>query len=137
AVRTYAQVVVAGRADRASLVSGDVSLESRRRHRLRPRPSLAKGPYLLDTPAGRLGARVPGLFGYDKVDTAEAVVEYLCVSRMRGLPARAVAISETAQPVMLTGLGRLLRTLHATRADDAVVPRDTDAAALRRRLEFG
>src|SRR5439155_8688644 len=58
-------------------------------------------------------------------------------SRMRGLPARVAAISDRARPVLLTGLGRLLRTVRATRADDDVVPRDADGAALRRRLESG
>jgi hypothetical protein len=43
----------------------------------------------------------------------------------------------TTRAALLTGVGRLLRTLHATPADDPIVPRDVDAAALRRRLEFG
>jgi len=114
-----------------------VVVKTQQPHRLRPRTSLAKEAYLLDTLASRLGARVPRLFGYDKVDTAEGAVEYLCMSRMRGLPARVAEISDAARPVLLTGLGRLLRTLHTMPADDAVVPRDTDAATLRRRLEFG
>jgi len=122
---------------RAYLVNDDVVVKTQRPHRLRPRTSLAKEAYLLDTLASRLGARVPRLFGYDKVDTGEGLVEYLCMSRMPGLPARVAAICDGARPVLLTGLGRLLRTLHATPADDGVVPRDADAAALRRRLEFG
>ena len=113
---------------RAYLVDDDVVVKTQRPHRLRPRTSLAKEAYLLDTLASRLGARVPRLFGYDKVDTAEGAVEYLCMSRMRGLPARVAEISDAARPVLLTGLGRLLRTLHTMPADDAVVPRDTDAA---------
>src|SRR5437773_7714365 len=54
---------------RAYLVDDDVVVKTQRPHRLRPRTSLAKEAYLLDTLGSRLGAQIPRLFGYDKVDT--------------------------------------------------------------------
>jgi len=76
-----------------------------------------------------LGDRVPRLLGYDRIDTGQGAVEYICMTRM---PGRA-----TRDPGVLSELGPLLRTLHATPVDLARLPADTTATALRRRLENG
>jgi hygromycin-B 7''-O-kinase len=122
---------------RAYLVDDDVVVKTQRPHRLRPRTSLAKEAYLLDALRPRLGTRIPRLLGYDHVETADGMVEYLCMSRMPGRPARTALVSDAARPALLVHLGRLLGTLHATPVDDDLLPRDPDAAALRQRLEFG
>jgi hygromycin-B 7''-O-kinase len=138
AAAAVAAVDESGGEARAYLVDDRVVVKTQRPHRLRPRTSLAKEAYLLNLLSSRLGARVPRLLGYDRVDTADGMVEYLCMSRMPGRPAREVAISDVARPVLLTQLAGLLRTLHATPVDDQVVaPRDAAGAALRQRLEFG
>jgi Ser/Thr protein kinase RdoA (MazF antagonist) len=111
-------------------------LKTQRPHRLRPRTSLTKEAYLLDALAPSLGARIPRLLGYDRIDTADGVVEYLLMTRMPGVAARSAAIPDAARPALLADLGRLLATLHSVAADDPVVPRDIDAAAVRRRIEF-
>jgi aminoglycoside phosphotransferase (APT) family kinase protein len=122
---------------RAYLVDDDVVVKTQRPYRLRPRTSLAKEAYLLDALAPVLGARIPRLRGYGDVPTSDGVVEYVCMTRMAGLPVRSVTLAGAARATVLTGVGRLLRVLHATPADDPIVPRDDDAAALRRRLRFG
>jgi Ser/Thr protein kinase RdoA (MazF antagonist) len=121
---------------RAYLVDGGAVLKTQRPHRLRPRTSLAKEAYLLDTFGPQLGAAIPRLLGYDRVDTADGPVEYVLMTRMPGVAAAGLDIPPAARPVLLADLGRLLATLHTIAADDPVVPRDPDAAAVRRRLEF-
>jgi hygromycin-B 7''-O-kinase len=122
---------------RVYLVDDDVLVKTQRPHRVRPRTSLAKEAYLLNVLSSRLGARIPRMFGHGQVDTADGLVEYLCMSRMPGLPVREVAISDGARPMLLSTLGDLLRRLHSTPIEDPLVPRDGNWAALRQRLEFG
>lgn len=122
---------------RVYLLDDGLVLKTQRPHRLRPRTSLAKEAYLLDTYAPVLGDRIPRLLGHDRVETADGTVEYILMTRMPGVPARGAAIAEPARSALLADLGRLLATLHSRPAGDPVVPRDEDAAAVRRRLEFG
>src|SRR5262245_61316137 len=122
---------------RAYLLGDDLVLKTQRPHRLRPRTSLAKEAYLLDAYASALGDRIPTLLGYDRVDTADGEVEYILMTRMPGVPVRGSAIPDDARPALLGELAGLLAAIHSVSADDPVVPRDEDAAAVRRRLEFG
>ena len=78
---------------RAYLVDDDVVVKTQRPHRLRPRTSLAKEAYLLDALAPGLGGRIPRLLGYDHVDTVDGVVEYVCMTRIPGLPVRSVTLA--------------------------------------------
>jgi aminoglycoside phosphotransferase (APT) family kinase protein len=120
---------------RVYFVDDGLVLKTQRPHRLRPRTSLAKEAHLLQTLADRLGERIPGLLGYGQGDTGEGPVEYVCMTRLPGSAAGQVAIVD--RPGVLADVGRLLRDLHATPAEDAVVPRDEGWAALRVRLESG
>src|SRR6266540_2075656 len=121
---------------RVYLVDDDVVVKTQRPHRLRPRTSLAKEAYLLDTLAADLGAWIPRRFGYGVVGVAGGTVEYLCMSRMPGLPVREVTVGGAGRRVLLVDVGRLLRRLHAAVAGGVVVPRDGGAAGLRRRRGF-
>ena len=78
---------------RAYLIDDGVVVKTQRPHRLRPRTSLAKEAYLLDALAPALVARIPRLLGYDRIDTAAGTVEYLCMTRIPGLPVRSAAIA--------------------------------------------
>lgn len=122
---------------RAYLIDDGVVVKTQRPHRLRPRTSLAKEAYLLDALAPALVGRIPRLLGYDRIDTAAGIVEYLCMTRIPGLPVRAAAIAPRARPRLLADVGHWLRILHGAGVTDPIVPADTDAAAVYRRLESG
>jgi aminoglycoside phosphotransferase (APT) family kinase protein len=138
AARAVTGVDESGGEARVYIVDGDVIVKTQRPHRLRPRTSLAKEAYLLDRLAGTLGVRVPGVFGYDRAETAQGVVEYLCMSRMPGRAAGHVPVSDPERAVLLRDLGWLLRGLHELALDPPpsalLVPVDADAGQLRQRL---
>jgi aminoglycoside phosphotransferase (APT) family kinase protein len=121
---------------RVYIVDGAVVVKTQRPHRLRPRTSLAKEAYLLDLLAPVLDGRIPRLLGYDRVDTDQGPVEYLCITRMPGVAIRYRGIPAEARRDVLRDLAGVLRTLHAAEADHAQMPTDADSAALRRRLEL-
>lgn len=122
---------------RAYLVDDSIVVKTQRPHRLRPRTSLAKEAYLLDALAPVLESWIPRLLGYDKVDTSQGPVEYLCMTRVRGGAARHLTLDATAHHVLVIELGKLLRRLHTASVDLGRLPTDHDAAALRTRLEHG
>lgn len=122
---------------RAYLVDDDIVVKTQRPHRLRPRTGLAKEAYLLDVLELSLRGRIPRLFGYDTVETDQGTVEYLCMSRIPGQAVRHVSISAEARRDLLRELGVVLRTVHSASVDFGRMPFDADAAAVRRRLEFG
>ncbi|GIH03627.1 hypothetical protein Rhe02_16940 [Rhizocola hellebori] len=118
---------------RAYLVDDTIVVKTQRPHRLRPRTSLAKEAYLLDALAEPLSGWIPRLLGYDRTDTDQGPVEYLCMTRIPGN----ASLDAAAQPDLLAELGALLRRLHATSVDISRLPTDNDAAALRNRFEHG
>ena len=122
---------------RVYMVDDDIVVKTQRPHRLRPRTSLAKEAYLLELLAPRLAGTIPTLLGYDQVDTAQGIVEYVCMTRIPGRAVRDVTMAAEARRAMLREVGRVLRTLHETPVDTGRLPTDNDADALRRRLEFG
>jgi hygromycin-B 7''-O-kinase len=135
--RTVTAVDESGGEARAYLVDDAIVVKTQRPHRLRPRTSLAKEAYLLDLLAPDLGGRIPRLLGYDRADTENGRVEYVCMTRVPGRATRSVTLPAEARRVLLRQLGGVLRTLHAATVDSERLPTDADAAALRRRLEFG
>ncbi|HZM78912.1 MAG TPA: aminoglycoside phosphotransferase family protein [Candidatus Limnocylindrales bacterium] len=122
---------------RAYLVDDTIVVKTQRPHRLRPRTSLAKEAYLLEALAPVLGARIPRLLGYGKLDTGQGPVEYICMSRVPGHAARHATLDAAARQALISELGRLLRRLHAASVGTNRLPTDSDATALRRRLEHG
>jgi aminoglycoside phosphotransferase (APT) family kinase protein len=135
--RVVTEVDESGGEARAYLVDDTIIVKTQRPHRLRPRTSLAKEAYLLDLLALRLDGQIPRLLGYDQMDTAQGTVEYVCMTRIPGRAIRGLALAATARRAVLGEVGRVLRTLHETPVDTDRLPTDSDAAAVRRRLEFG
>src|SRR5262245_15439062 len=86
---------------RAYLIDDATVMKTQRPHRLRPRTSLAKEAYLLDLLAPTLTGRIPRLLGYDRVDTDQGIVEYLCMTRMRGVAARHITVETDARNAVL------------------------------------
>jgi len=122
---------------RVYIIDDAVVVKTQRPNRLRPRTSLAKEAYLLDHLAQSLDGRIPRLLGFDRVDTDQGTVEYVCMTRMPGVAIRHATVPTDVRHGVLRELAGLLSTLHHTRIDHDRMPTDTDAAALRRRLEYG
>jgi len=134
---TVTTVDESGGEARVYIVDDAVVVKTQRPHRLRPRTSLAKEAYLLDRLGTQLGQRIPRLLGFDRVDTEQGTVEYVCMTRMPGIAVRTATIPADARARVLRELGRLLRTLHDVKVDHDRLPTDSDPAALRLRLEYG
>src|SRR6185436_568491 len=109
-VRAVTGVDESGGEARVYLVDDAIVLKTQRPHRLRPRTSLAKEAYLLDLLASD---QVPRLLGYDRVETEQGAVEYLCMTRIPGRAVRRVTLPAQARRSVLTALGGVLRTVHA------------------------
>jgi aminoglycoside phosphotransferase (APT) family kinase protein len=122
---------------RAYFVDADLVLKTQRPHRLRPRTSLAKEAHLLERLALTLDSRIPRLLGYDQVDTAQGMVEYVCMARVRGHAARHANLVGDTRRALLGELATLLRTLHTTPVDPTWLPMDGDVTALHQRLAHG
>jgi len=136
AASTVTAVDESGGEARVYLVDDNLVVKTQRPHRSRPRTSLAKEAYLLDLLAGALGERIPRLLGYAHADTAHGPVEYVCMTRIRGQAARLATMTGPARRTLLTELGALLRTVHATPVEVTRMPIDIDAAALRQRMLY-
>jgi hygromycin-B 7''-O-kinase len=133
-VRAVTGVDESGGEARVYLVDDGIVLKTQRPHRLRPRTSLAKEAYLLDLLASEW---LPRLLGYDRAETEQGAVEYLCMTRVPGRAVQYTTLPVDARRSVLSALGGVLRAVHATPVDPARLPGDADAAALRQRLEDG
>ena len=136
-VDAVTEVDESGGEARAYLLGATIVVKTQRPHRLRPRTSLAKEAYLLDTLSPVLGGSIPRLLGYDNVRTDEGPVEYLCMTRIPGQATHHATLDPAAREALIAELGNLLRRLHAISVATGRLPTDHDAAALRRRLEYG
>src|SRR5215218_4356003 len=118
---------------------GGVVVKTQRPHRLRPRTSLAKEAALLTALAGRLAGRIPAVYGYDRVDTAEGPVELIVMSRVPGRPVCRTTTGRPARSELLRRLADVLREVHALDPADLVasglLPADEGVVGLRSRLE--
>ena len=127
---------------RAYLLAGDVVVKTQRPHRLRPRTSLAKEARLLEHLAPTMGALIPQLHGYGRLDAPEGDVEYLVISRIPGRAVRHVNLTGENRLALLFATGLLLAQMHAAETaplavEDGLFATDDDGAALRVRLEAG
>ena len=135
--RSVVGVDESGGEARVYLVDDGIVLKTQRPHRRRPRTSLAKEAYLLERLEPVLGGRIPRRLGYDRTETDQGPVEYLCMTRIRGRAAGQAALTPEARHLVLDELGRLLHHLHRVDIDVQPLPTDADSGALRRRLELG
>jgi aminoglycoside phosphotransferase (APT) family kinase protein len=126
---------------RAYLLDGDVVVKTQRPHRLRPRTSLSKEARLLEHFAPHLGAHIPLLLGYGRLDVPEGDVEYLVMTRIPGRATRHADVNGAARRDLVRTVGALLASMHAVDPApllaDGVLPRYDDGAALRYRFENG
>lgn len=126
---------------RAYLLDADVVVKTQRPHRLRPRTSLRKEARLLEALSGPLAGRIPVVFGYDGLDTAVGMVEFIVMSRVSGQAVRHAGVEESARGRLLGEVAAVLRTVHSldptALGQDGLLPTDADGVALRRRLDLG
>ncbi len=94
---------------RAYFIDENAVLKVQRPHRLRPRTSLEKEALFLNQLAADSDVNVPRVLGYGK----ERDVEYLCMTRMPGVPAGSLEIEGVKRTELMHRLGMTLRRLHA------------------------
>jgi hygromycin-B 7''-O-kinase len=130
-----ARVYLFDRSDAA----GGVVVKTQRPQRLRPRTSLRKEAELLEALTGPLAGRIPALYGYDRVDTADGPVEFLVMSRVLGRPVGLRTLPPVARRGLLRAVADVLRVVHTLDAAqlqaDGILPTVAGAAGLRARLE--
>jgi hygromycin-B 7''-O-kinase len=90
-------------------IDDTVVLKVQRPHRLRPRTSLEKEVFFLHQLAAEPAIVVPQVLGYGRRDT----IEYIVMTRMPGVAALTVELTEARRRQVLHQLGRTLRRLHA------------------------
>lgn len=93
---------------RAYMVEPGVVVKMQRPHRLRPRTSLAKEAFILQQIAAASDLVVPQVLGSGQ----HHGVDYLVLTRMPGVPARTVTLTDAQRTAVLHQLGRTLRRLH-------------------------
>ena len=89
-------------------VDDRVILKVQRPHRLRSSTSLHKEAFFLQHLAGHTDVSVPRVYGYEKRST----LEYICMSKMRGVAADHVKLSVCEKNCLLLVLGKELRKIH-------------------------
>lgn len=94
---------------RAYAIDDGIILKVQRPHRVRPRTSLEKEAFFLNQLAAHPEISVPTVLGYGK----DEGIEYICMTRMSGVPACAVALEGDQQTELMHELGRTLRRIHA------------------------
>jgi aminoglycoside phosphotransferase len=94
---------------RVYIIDDNLVLKVQRPPQLRPRTSLAKEAFFLDQLSAYPDIVVPHVLGYGRHDN----IEYLVMTRMPGVPALAVALTEKQRTHVLHQLGRTMRRLHA------------------------
>ncbi|MGK5112851.1 MULTISPECIES: phosphotransferase family protein [unclassified Geodermatophilus] len=130
-----ARVYLFDRSDAA----GGVVVKTQRPHRLRPRTSLRKEAALLEALTGPLAGRIPDLYGYDRVATADGPVEFIVMSRVPGRPVGLRPLPPVARQGLLRAVAGVLRVVHALDATqlqvDGILPTVEGGAGHRARLE--
>lgn len=130
-----------GRKGRAYFIDDDTVLKTHRPLRLRARAveefetSLRKEAFFLRHMKQDPGIAMPVLLGYGR----DAGVEYVCMTRMRGVSLRRVELSTSERATVLEELGATLRRIHglpqAPFDASGLFPKDGPPAELRARLE--
>lgn len=98
---------------RAYAVDEDVILKVQRPQQLRSNTSLEKEVFFLQQLASHPDISVPRVLGYGK----EPGIEYICMTRMSGVPARSVDLPNHKRAELLRRLGRTLRRIHSIPQD--------------------
>jgi hygromycin-B 7''-O-kinase len=119
---------------RAYLVDNGVVLKVQRPNRRRPRTSLAKEAFFLERLAADPEISVPRVLGYG----SDREVEYLCLTRVAGVPFASAELTSIERQAVLHALGRTLRRIHAIDQTplrvSGLFPGDRNPADLHARL---
>jgi hygromycin-B 7''-O-kinase len=119
---------------RAYLVDDGVGLKVQRPNRRRPRTSLAKEAFFLERLAADPEISVPRVLGYG----SDREVEYLCLTRMAGVPFASVELTSIEREAVLRALGQTLWRIHAIDQTplrvSGLFPGDRNSADLHARL---
>ena len=119
---------------RTYAIDDDLILKTQRPHRLRPRTSLSKEAAFLRHLAAFPAIAVPCVLGYGLAEG----VEYICMTRMPGMPVNRQTIAEPTRAGVLRALGQTLRQIHvvpqAPLTTSGLFPGDQTAANLSARL---
>lgn len=122
---------------RTYAVDDHLILKTQRPHRLRERTSLEKEVFFLGQLADAPGIVTPRVHGYGR----EGGIEYICMSRMPGVPAGALALTGADRTRLLHDLGRMVWHLHAIPQQPfrqhPLFPGPRDASDFGSRLEAG
>ena len=119
---------------RAYFLAGGIVMKTQRPPRLRPRTSLRKEAFFLAELARQGDFPVPRALGHGEVEG----IEYLCLTRVEGIPVEHSSLDAQRRRAALVELGRTLRAIHeidqAALADEALIPGDRTPADLETRL---
>lgn len=122
---------------RAYFIDEQVVFKVQRPHRLRSRTSLEKEVFFLKQLAAYPEISVPRVLGYG----SEGGVEYICMTRMHGVPAGAVQLEGAQREQVLQDLGRTLRGVHgiaqAPFFDSPLFPGFRSSEEFMRRMRTG
>jgi hygromycin-B 7''-O-kinase len=119
---------------RAYFLDGAIVMKTQRPHRLRPRTSLSKEALFLAELERQGDFRVPRALGHGEIEG----IEYLCLTRIEGVPIERASLEAGTQASVLGELGRTLRAIHEIEqsafADGELMPGDRTPADLKTRF---
>lgn len=119
---------------RAYHLEGGIVMKTQRPHRLRPRTSLAKEALFLAELERQGGFRVPRALGHGEMEG----IEYLCLTRIDGVPVERASLDARSRASVLGELGRTLRAIHEIEqsafAESELMPGDRTPTDLKTRF---
>jgi hygromycin-B 7''-O-kinase len=128
------QVDESGGEARAYFLEGGIVMKTQRPDRVRPRTSLRKEALFLTELERQGDFPVPRVLGHGEM----AGIEYLCLTRIDGVPVEQASLDAEELASVLGELGRTLRAIHEIEqsafADGELMPGDRTPADLKTRL---
>ena len=119
---------------RAYVLEGGIVMKTQRPHRLRPRTSLRKEAVFLAELERQGTFPVPRALGHGEMEG----IEYLCLTRIDGVPVEHASLDAETRASALGELGRTLRAIHEIEqsafADGELMPGDRTPADLKMRF---
>ena len=119
---------------RAYFLEGGIVMKTQRPHRLRLRTSLGKEALFLAELERQGDFPVPRALGHGEMEG----IEYLCLTRIDGLPLEHASLDARTRASVLRELGRTLRAIHeidqSGLADGELMPGDRTPADLKTRV---
>jgi hygromycin-B 7''-O-kinase len=134
AVRQVTAIDESGGEARVYMCDDDLVFKTQRPQQLRPRTSLEKEALILDHVAAQAAVPIPRVLGYGREDD----VEYLLMTRIRGVCLESTSLTGLARGAVLEQVGATLRRVHevdqATMEASGLIPGDRRGDDLPERL---